>query len=73
MKKTSRWIALALALAMGLPLALSVGCAPEEDAGGKTYTITLPNDLEGGSVTADKTSVEEGGTVVVTATPETSY
>ena len=74
MKRTSRLAATSLALALSLSLGLvSVGCVPEEIPEGKTYAITLPNDLEGGSVTADKTSVEEGGTVVVTATPDESY
>ncbi len=72
MKRASKLITIILALAMCLSLGLTVGCT-QVTTSGTTYTVTLPTGLTGGSVTADKTSVEEGGTVVVTATPDTSY
>ena len=37
------------------------------------YNITLPTDLVGGTVTADKTSARYGDTVTLTVTPETGF
>lgn len=37
------------------------------------YNVTLPTDLVGGTVTADKTSAKYGDTVTLTATPDSGF
>ena len=73
MKRASKLVAVCLALLMCLTAGVTAACKPDGPSGGITYTVTLPTGLTGGSVTADKKEVEEGGSVVITAAPDESY
>lgn len=73
MKRASKLVAVCLALLMCLTAGVTAACKPDGPSGGNTYTVTLPTGLTGGSVTADKKEVEEGGSVVITAAPDESY
>lgn len=39
----------------------------------KTYTVTVPGTIIGGSITADPASAEEGKTITLTITPSSGY
>lgn len=74
MKRARKFLAIIAALIMCLSVGFTVACDPaEKDTEEKTYTVTLPTGLTGGSVTADKTKVKAGENVVITATPDASY
>lgn len=45
------------------------GGTPEQS----TYTITISNDIQNGTIVADKSSAAEGETVKLTVTPEAGY
>ena len=66
MRKTKLWLVVtAVILAMTF-----VACGKDETPSMYTVTVTAG---EHGSVTPDKTNVEEGGSVTLTITPDTVY
>lgn len=74
MKRTNKLIAVFVAMLMCVSVAVTtLGCGDKNNENTKTFTVTLPTGLTGGTVTADKTSVKAGENVVITATPDADY
>lgn len=74
MKKIVRLIFVCVAICLSMTAIFSmVGCSDDKRPTPKSYTVTLPTGLTGGTVTSDKTAVEENKDVKITATASNGY